>query len=100
LKDGGRRSLSPVVFSFEKATGFSEGEQAAVYLELIFSAVVGDGDDVADGVAAFAKELGDQVDVDVVLHGDTSGKLDAECKAEIRLESLMTGYCGSGAGEG
>jgi hypothetical protein len=82
----------PIIFAFEKATGFGEGEQAAVYFELIFSTVVGDGDDVADGVAAFAKELGDQVNVDLVLHGDTSGKLDAECRVAMRPESWIAGY--------
>lgn len=61
--------LATLVFGFKEAAGFGEGEEVAVDLELILSAVVGDRDDVTYVVAAMAEEVGYQVNVNVMLHG-------------------------------
>ncbi len=66
-------------FGFEEGTGFGEGEQAAVDLELELTGVVRHGDDVADGVAAVAELLDDEIGVDGVLHGRPLKRRDAAC---------------------
>ena len=62
------RRLLAGVFLFEQSPGFCQGEEVPIHLKLVLAAIVGDGNDVAYVVAAAAKEIGDQVNVDVVLH--------------------------------
>jgi hypothetical protein len=61
-----------LIFVLQQASGFGEAEEVSVYFEFVFATVVWNRDDVPDGVAAFAKQLGDKVDVDLMLHADTS----------------------------
>jgi hypothetical protein len=44
---------SLLVFQLQQAPGFGEAEEVSVDFKLVFAAVVGDRDDVSDGVAAF-----------------------------------------------
>jgi hypothetical protein len=48
--------------------GFFEVEGVAVYDELVEARVVGDGEDVLDGVTVFAERVDDEIDV-YVIHG-------------------------------
>jgi hypothetical protein len=47
------RWLGPGVFLFEETARLGEAEEVSVDFKLVFAAVVGDRDDVSDGVAAF-----------------------------------------------
>ncbi len=53
---------------FEEVASFFEVEGVAVYDELVEAGVVGDGEDMLDGVAVFAERVDDEIDV-YVIHG-------------------------------
>jgi hypothetical protein len=53
-------------FLFEEVADFFEVEGVAVHNELVDSGVVGDGEDMLDGVTVFAEGVDDEIDVGVV----------------------------------
>ena len=62
------RRLLAGVFLLEQSPGFGQGEEVPIHFKLVLAAIVGDGNDVAYVVSAAAKEIGNQVNVNVVLH--------------------------------
>jgi hypothetical protein len=65
---------------FEKVAGFFEVESVAVYDELVEAGVVGDGEDMLDGVTVFAERVDDEIDVDVIHASQYRGNGLGGCK--------------------
>jgi hypothetical protein len=65
---------------FEEMAGFFEVKGVAVYDELVEAGVVGDGEDMLDGVTVFAERVDDEIDVDVVHASQYRGNRLVGCK--------------------
>jgi hypothetical protein len=64
------RTLLLFVFVFEQLPYFLKREEVPVHLNLILAAIVRNRNNVPNGVAMVTKSLGDELDINLLLHSE------------------------------